>query len=566
MIEGITEFLHKTLNFQPKLQIPKTSDKGFLCFNCGPYRTENKSVQEIASECSELINGNLDKFPLIEKATPEGPFVNLKINHVQFLSQPPTFKNKSNPQKILLEFSSPNTNKPQHLGHVRNNVLGVALANILKSGGHDVQKVNLINDRGIHIMKSLLAYKKWGCLDSNKKGDHFVGDCYVRFNKELKEEHKEYKISTGIEISEEDFFNQHSTLGKEAKELLLLWESGDKDTLDLWGHLNSLVLKGFKETYDRLGVRFDQIDYESNTYLLGKKAVEEGLNKGIFYYKEGAVVFDQTQVGLQGEKIILRSDGTSLYVTQDLGTALYRLDTYKPDQMFYVVGDEQNHYFKTLIGILTLLRPELTGKVHHISYGMVELPNGKMKSREGNVVDADNLMDEMYSRALEKTKNKEFDKNTYETIGLCALKYYLLDHHPDSKITFDYDKSLDFTGRTGVYILYTYARCQKILAKATSTQDPDYSLLTEDTEKKLVQQIALFDIYFNWALENKDPSKITEYLWKLSKNISQFYESCPVLQPTQPGLSKARLALVSLSAQTLKEGLKLLGCNTLDEM
>lgn len=564
MIEGIAEFLYKTLSFQPKLQVPKTPDKGFLCFNCGPYRTENKSVQDIASECSDLINGNLDEFPLIGKAIPEGPFVNLQINASVFLSQIPEVKNKPNPQKIIIEFSSPNTNKPQHLGHVRNNILGQTISNILKASGHNVLNFNLINDRGIHIMKSLLAYKKWGPADLNKKGDHIIGDCYVRFNEELKKEYSEFKLSIDEHISEEEFFNKHSSLGKETRDLLLLWERSDPEVVTLWRKLNDMVITGFDETYARLGIQFDHVEYESNTYILGKKAVQEGLEKGIFYCKDGAVVFDQSSLGFGGEKVILRSDGTSLYITQDLGTALHRLDTYNPDFMYYVVGDEQNHYFKTLISIIEMLRPSSKGKMHHISYGMVELPNGKMKSREGNVVDADNLMDEMKILASYKSKNPEQN----DSIGISALKFYLMDNHPTSKIVFDPDKSLDLTGRSGVYVLYTYARCSKLLSKTKhlNVDHINYKLLTHSTELKLVQQLALFEIYFNWAVENKDPSKITEYLYKLSKNISLFYESSPILNEKNLELASARFGLALKSYHTLKICLDILGCEKLDSM
>lgn len=566
MIADISNFLVSILNIKPKLQVPSNPEKGFLCFNCGPYRTSKESPIEVALKFSKEINENLDQNSFILNAVPEGSFVNLKLNvqHFLFSFSLENFLQTKDPKKIIIEFSSPNTNKPQHLGHVRNNILGQTISNILKASGHNVLNFNLINDRGIHIMKSLLAYKKWGSADLNKKGDHIIGDCYVRFNEELKKEYSEFKSSTGEHISEEEFFNKYSNLGKETRELLLSWERSDPEVVTLWRKLNDMVITGFDETYARLGIQFDHVEYESDTYLLGKKAVQEGLEKGIFYYKDGAVVFDQTSLGFGGEKVILRSDGTSLYITQDLGTALNRLDTYDPDFMYYVVGDEQNHYFKTLIAIIEMLRPNSKGKMHHISYGMVELPNGKMKSREGNVVDADNLMDEMKLLASYKSKNSEQN----DSIGISALKFYLMDNHPTSKIIFDSDKSLDLTGRSGVYVLYTYARCSKLLSKTKHlcVDHVNYKLLTHSTELKLVQQLALFETYFNWAVENKDPSKITEYLYKLSKNISWFYESSPILSEKNLELASARFELVSKSCHTLKVCLDMLGCETLDAM
>ncbi|RZK55822.1 MAG: arginine--tRNA ligase, partial [Pedobacter sp.] len=383
-------------------------------------------------------------------------------------------KAKSNGKKVMVEYSSPNTNKPLHLGHVRNNLLGYAVAELLKADGYEVFKVNLVNDRGIHICKSMLAWEKWGNGEtpesSGLKGDHLVGKYYVIFDKEYKKEIDALKA----EGQTEDEAKRNAPLIKEAQQMLLAWEAGDEAVISLWGKMNGWVYDGFAVSYKNLGVDFDKYYYESNTYLLGKDTVEEGLAKGVFFKKEdGSVWIDLTADGLD-QKLVLRADGTSVYITQDLGTAQMKYDDFGMDQSIYVVGNEQDYHFKVLFLILEKLGKSWAKGLHHLSYGMVDLPSGKMKSREGTVVDADDLVAEMIETAKQKTealgKTNDFaeaDKaELYYNIGLGALKYFLLKVEPKKRLLFDPNESIDFQGNTGPFIQYTYARIKSLLAKA----------------------------------------------------------------------------------------------------
>ncbi|KAA6318610.1 Arginine--tRNA ligase [termite gut metagenome] len=480
---------------------------------------------------------------------------------------------------VMIEYSSPNTNKPLHLGHVRNNLLGNALANIIVANGNRVIKTNIVNDRGIHICKSMLAWKKYGNGEipetSGKKGDHLVGDYYVAFDKHYKEEIA-VMMSKGMSKEEAEIA---SPLMNEAREMLVKWEAGDSEVHTLWTMMNNWVYQGFEETYRKLGVSFDKIYYESNTYLEGKEKVLEGLKKGIFYEKEdGSVWADLTNEGLD-HKVLLRSDGTSVYMTQDIGTARLRFADYPIDKMVYVVGNEQNYHFQVLSILLDKLGFEWGKGLTHYSYGMVELPEGKMKSREGTVVDADDLIEEMIQTARNTSSelgkldqcSEEETENSIRVIGMGALKYFILKVDARKNMTFNPKESIDFNGNTGPFIQYTYARIRSVLRKVAETNiklpktiSPGIEL--NEKEKGLIQTIADYAVIVKQAGEDYSPSTIANYIYDLVKEYNQFYHDYSILQEKNEAIKILRIILSANVAKIIRSGMGLLGIEVPDKM
>ena len=478
---------------------------------------------------------------------------------------------------VMVEYSSPNTNKPLHLGHIRNNLLGYSLAKILQACGNRVVKTNIVNDRGIHICKSMLAWQKWGNgatpESTGKKGDHLIGDFYVAFDKHYKAEVADL-MAKGMTKEEAE---AASPLMKEAREMLVKWEAKDPEVRALWEKMNSWVYEGFDETYRRMGVDFDKIYYESETYLEGKAKVLEGLEKGLMYRKDdGSVWADLTPEGLD-HKLLLRADGTSVYMTQDIGTAKLRFEDYPIDKMIYVVGNEQDYHFKVLSILLDRLGFAWGKDLVHFSYGMVELPEGKMKSREGTVVDADDLMDDMVATArtvsaelgkLDGLTDKEIDKIS-EMVGLGALKYYLLKVDPRKNITFNPKESIDFNGNTGPFIQYTNARICSVLrrAKADGMNITDYSMVKPDAkESEVIQALTDFPSVVKTAGDTYSPALIANYVYNLTKLYNSFYHDCPILKEEDASKRSLRLAISEMTARVIATGMDLLGIKVPERM
>jgi len=480
---------------------------------------------------------------------------------------------------IMVEYSSPNTNKPLHLGHVRNNLLGFAISNIFMANGKIVIKTNLVNDRGIHICKSMLAWQRWGKGEttetSGKKGDHLVGDYYVKFD-------QEYKKQVAVLISEgllREEAERKAPLLLEAQEMLRSWEAGDENILELWKMMNAWVYEGFDETYRRLGVSFDKIYYESETWIHGKNTVLEGLNKGVFNRREdGSIWADLRDKGLD-EKVLLRSDGTSVYMTQDIGTAQVRQHDYAPDRMVYVVGNEQNYHFKVLAIILDLLGFPWAKSLHHLSYGMVELPEGKMKSREGTVVDADDLINEMIDTAREMSKElgkleglSEAEKeDIFRMIGLGALKYFMLKVDPVKNMLFNPRESIDFNGNTGPFIQYTYTRIRSVFRKADelNISIPEQSpvhITINTKEKSMLRLIHEFPSVICNAAESFNPSLIANFIYELVKEYNQFYHDYSILKEENTEIREFRLVFSRVVSDIVKNGMELLGIEMPERM
>lgn len=481
----------------------------------------------------------------------------------------------SESKSVMVEYSSPNTNKPIHLGHIRNNLLGYSVAEIFKAAGHKAQKIQIINDRGIHICKSMLAWKKYGNGETPKslgiKGDHLVGKYYVEFDKHYREEIKKL-IEKGQ--SEEDA-KKNAPLFLETQEMLRKWEAGDENVRELWTKMNGWVYDGFNQTYTRLGVDFDHYQYESNTYLLGKDVIQNGLNKGVFFKKEdGSVWIDLTEDGLD-EKLVLRSDGTSVYMTQDLGTAVERFETFNIEKLIYVVGNEQDYHFKVLFLILQKLGYKWANSLEHLSYGMVDLPEGKMKSREGTVVDADDLMEQMFQTAKEISAelgkldgySEQEKEQLYETIAMGALKYYILKVDPKKRILFDPKESVDFNGNTGPFIQYTYARIQSILRKEKPSKLDDNSAPElNEVEIEIIRHLNDFEETILKASEELSPALIANYVYDLVKLFNNFYQNHSILKVNNPTIKDSRLALSTWVSTVIWQSLKLLGINSPEKM
>ncbi|MDR1517759.1 MAG: arginine--tRNA ligase [Dysgonamonadaceae bacterium] len=571
---------------QITLQKTKKEFKGHYTLVTFPLlKISRKNPEQTAQEIGEHL---LSKTSFIAEFNVIKGFLNLSvasevwIELLDYIAAKPDFGFTpvgDNAPLFMVEYSSPNTNKPLHLGHVRNNLLGHSLCEVLKANGKRVVKTNIVNDRGIHICKSMLAWKKWGGGEtpesSGKKGDHLIGDYYVLFDKKYKRELAELQ-SKGLSQKEAE---EQSKLMAEAREMLLKWENGDKETRELWQKMNAWVYRGFDETYKKLGVDFDKIYYESNTYLAGKQEVERGLAEGKFYRKDDSSVWaDLTPYGLD-HKLLLRNDGTSVYMTQDIGTAKLRFDDYPINTMIYVVGNEQNYHFQVLSILLDMLGFEFGKGLVHFSYGMVELPEGKMKSREGTVVDADDLIAEMVETARETSKELgKLDDCTPEEaddiariIGLGALKYFILKVDPKKNMTFNPKESIDFNGNTGPFIQYTHARIRSILRKAAEQgiaipEKLNKSLVLSEKEEGLVQMLAEFDAVVKQAGAEYNVSLIGNYVYDLVKEYNQFYHDYQILREENEALRAFRLSLSRNIALTIKKGMRLFGIEVPERM
>ena len=567
--------------------VPQTTKKEFegnLTIVVFPWvKAARKSPEAVGSEIGQWL---VDNEPAVNRFNVIKGFLNIVIEPTFWNSVLTSISQADNygitpvteeSPLVMVEYSSPNTNKPLHLGHVRNNLLGFSLSEILKACGNRVVKTNIVNDRGIHICKSMLAWQKWGegvtPEKAGKKGDHLIGDFYVLFDKHFKTEVNEL-MAKGM--SEDDAKNA-SQLMLEAREMLRRWENKDPEVRQLWEMMNEWVYAGFDETYKRMGVDFDKIYYESDTYLEGKEKVLEGLEKGIMYRKDDNSVWaDLTDAGLD-HKLLLRSDGTSVYMTQDIGTAKLRYQDYPIDKMIYVVGNEQDYHFKVLSLLLDRLGFKWGKDLVHFSYGMVELPEGKMKSREGTVVDADDLMEEMVSSAREVSKelgkldgcSAEEADAICETVGLGALKYFLLKVDPRKNMTFNPKESIDFNGNTGPFIQYTYARIRSVMRKAADASFAigDFSAV-EPNEKEisLIQRLADFPAVVAEAGRTYSPALIANYVYDLVKEYNQFYHDYSIMREENEAVRSLRLCLSESTANVIATGMKLLGINVPERM
>ena len=577
-----------------KLDETKKDFEGDVTLVVFPYtKSSKKSPEQTANDIGEALLANCK---LVSAFNVVKGFLNISIsdtfwkeffasaseNQKQFLNLKKTY---ATPGHLMVEYSSPNTNKPLHLGHMRNILLGYSVAEILLAVGHKVEKVNLVNDRGIHICKSMLAWKKYGHGEtpqsSHTKGDHLVGKYYVEYDKKFKEE-VAHLVQKGMSKEEAE---KNAPIAKEIQEMLLKWEAGDKETMDLWKMMNGWVYEGFDISYKKLAVDFDKIYYESRTYLLGKKIVEEGLNKGAFFKKDdGSIWIDLTDVGLD-QKVLLRADGTSVYITQDLGTASLRFEEYTGLQkLIYVVGNEQEYHFKVLKEIFKKLGKPWADGLFHLSYGMVDLPSGKMKSREGTVVDADDLIKEIDEEAEMTTKalgklddfDSEEAKQLYHTIGMGALKYFILKVDPKKKMLFNPAESIDLNGNTGPFIQYTHARIRSVIRKgekvfelqvgsrlyAVGNQQPTAGSRQSgnlSADKNIIKVLYRYPLAVKEAAENFSPAVIANYVYEVAKAFNHFYHDNVIVDEADKNTSLYRMQLASLTAEVIKECLRLLG-------
>ena len=575
------------VDFEPgkiTLQATRKEFEGNLTVVVFPFlKASKKSPEATANEIGEYLAANCDavkSFNVIKG------FLNIVVepafwcNMLKHIAATPDygFKAATNDSElVMIEYSSPNTNKPLHLGHVRNNLLGYSLSLIMKANGYKVVKTNIVNDRGIHICKSMLAWQKWGNgitpEKAGKKGDHLIGDFYVMFDKHYKDEVKQL-MAAGMS---EDEAKEKSPLMVEARKMLQRWEAGDEEVRSVWRMMNQWVYDDFNETYRRMGVDFDKIYYESETYLEGKEKVLEGLEKGIMYRKEdGSVWADLTADGLD-HKLLLRSDGTSVYMTQDIGTAKLRYQDYPIDKMIYVVGNEQNYHFQVLSLLLDKLGFKWGKDLVHFSYGMVELPEGKMKSREGTVVDADDLMDEMISTARETSAelgkldgcSAEEADEIARIIGLGALKYFLLKVDPRKNMMFNPKESIDFNGNTGPFIQYTYARIRSLLRKAAEAgidYNSDYSIEPGEKEVAIIQKIADFAQVVAEAGKSYSPALVANYVYDLAKEYNQFYHDYSILREENAQVRNFRLKLSEVTGDIIRRATGLLGMEVPERM
>jgi arginyl-tRNA synthetase len=575
-----------TLN-EKQIQVQKTRaefEGDFTIVVFPLLSVSRKSPEQTASDLGDWFVAHLnevDSFSVIKG------FLNLSLTvkyWIDFLNSAKDNLNYGYAQKgkskpVVVEYSAPNTNKPLHLGHIRNNLLGWAVSEIFKASGQDVVKVNLINDRGIHICKSMLAWQKWGGgktpESENMKGDKLVGEYYVRFDQELKAQVASL-IKKGID---KEAAENNAPLLLEAKEMLKKWEQDNPEIKQLWEKMNAWVYDGFDKTYNRMGVDFDKVYYESDTYLLGKELVKEGLEKRVLYQKpDGSIWCDLTDEGLD-EKLLLRADGTSVYMTQDLGTAQLRHDDFDPSKLVYVVGNEQIYHFDVLKLILKKLGKSWAEHIFHLSYGMVELPHGKMKSREGKVVDADDLMDEMYETAKRTSEELgKFDDFTpeesdrlYQILSLGALKYFILKVDPKKTMTFNPEESIDFNGNTGPFIQYSYARIQSILRKAIETginagENISDNCQVSDKERSLMHLLYDYPQIVQLAAENMSPAQVANYVYELAKEFNQFYHESPILKEEDMQIRSFRLDLSKFIGDVIKSAMGLLGIEVPERM
>lgn len=534
-------------------------------------RLAKKKPEEVGQRLGELL---VEQVTDIEKFNVVKGFLNISLSSaywLKWLSDLSTIENrldKTANNELMVEYSSPNTNKPLHLGHIRNNLLGYSVSEILKAAGNTVHKTQIINDRGIHICKSMLAWQKFGNGEtpqsSGLKGDKLVGKYYVAFDKAYKDEIQEV-VASGMP---EDEAKTKAPILIEAQEMLKKWEAGDAEVVELWKKMNAWVYEGFDDTYKRLGVDFDQLYYESNTYLFGKEVVEKNIENGIFYRKvDGSVWCDLTEEGLD-HKLVIRADGTSVYMTQDIGTALLRLNDYPNiSQLIYTVGNEQDYHFKVLFKILEKLGHDWASNCYHLSYGMVDLPSGKMKSREGTVVDADDLMEEMFQKAKETTEElgkledlSEPEKEAlYEVIGMAALKYYMLKVDPKKSMLFDPKESIDFNGNTGPFIQYTHARIQAILRRAAEVENVEFgNIELDEKEKTVLRLIQKLPEIITDAANNYSPAVVCNYTYEVVKAYNSFYQSMPIFTE-EKGAQSFRVKLTRETGDVIAFCLRLLG-------
>ena len=567
-----------------QLQKTRPEFEGNITLVVFPFvKAARKAPAQVAAEIGEKLKGeSLKAEKVVSKYNAVQGFLNLVIDDAFWVGQLQSIeadaaygRQPDRNQLMMVEYSSPNTNKPLHLGHVRNNLLGWSIAKIQEANGWKVVKTNIVNDRGIHICKSMLAWQKFGNGEtpesSGKKGDHLIGDYYVRFDKEYRKQIAEL-MAQG---KDEETAKKEAPLMKEAQAMLLKWEQGDKEVRELWAKMNSWVYAGFDETYKRMGVGFDKIYYESNTYLEGKSEVEKGLAAGQFYRREdGSVWADLTKDGLD-EKLLLRSDGTSVYMTQDIGTAKLRFRDYPIDKMVYVVGNEQEYHFKVLSILLDRLGFPFGKELVHFSYGMVELPNGKMKSREGTVVDADDLMDKMVEDAREISKDKvntlqgiteEEANEIARKVGLGALKYFILKVDPRKNMLFNPEESIDFNGNTGPFIQYTYARIQSVLRKATEQYSISSSVTLDPKELSLIQRLTEYPAVVRQAGDDFSPAVICNYAYALACDFNSFYHDLSILNEPDADKRALRLLLAKNVAKVIRSAMELLGIEVPERM
>ena len=576
-ISKVIEKLYQVEGIALEVQENKTDFEGDFTIVIFPLVKQLKKSPNVLGE--ELGEELLKLVDFVEKYNVVKGFLNISVRSTLFFeifkaTQENFGKIEPKNKKVMVEYSSPNTNKPLHLGHIRNILLGYSVSQILQEAGYKVVKTQIVNDRGIHICKSMLAWEKFGNGEtpaiSGLKGDKLVGNYYVKFDQEYKKEIEALKQEG---ISEEEAKKQ-APLFSEAQKMLLDWEKEDSKVRQLWEMMNQWVYAGFAETYKRLGVDFDQIQYESNTYLLGKNLIQEGVAKGVFYQKEdGSVWCDLTDEGLD-EKLLLRGDGTSVYMTQDLGTAVGRFEDNDIQKLIYTVGNEQDYHFQVLFKILKKLGYQWADQLYHLSYGMVELPNGKMKSREGTVVDADDLMQEMYLTAKEKAQElgklenltDEEKEKSYEIVGMGALKYFMLKVDPKKKMLFNPAESIDFNGNTGPFIQYTYARIKSLLEKANFQNTALAEVVPNASEKELISRLSEMKNVVEKASETLSPAHLANYIYDLVKAYNSFYQNNPILNQEDETVKNFRLHLSSLTSNTIKKGLGLLGIGVVNRM
>ena len=575
-ITEIIQNLYQLNDISLEIQENKTDFEGDFTVVLFPLvKTLKKNPDLIGMEIGAAISEEefVESFQVVKG------FLNLTLKNSFFFQN---FENlnqnfgKTEPksQTVMVEYSSPNTNKPLHLGHIRNNLLGFSVAQILKEDGYNVVKTQIINDRGIHICKSMLAWEKSGKNETpestNLKGDKLVGNYYVEFDKNYKKEISHLQESG---LSEDEAKKQAPSI-LEAQKMLLDWEKNDEKVRQLWTMMNSWVYAGFADTYKRLGVDFDQVQYESNTYLLGKDLIQQGLHKGVFYQKEDLSIWvDLADEGLD-QKLLLRSDGTSVYMTQDLGTAVERFKNNNIQKLIYTVGNEQDYHFQVLFKILKKLGYNWAENLFHLSYGMVELPEGKMKSREGTVVDADDLMQEMYLTAKEKAQelgkleqlSDDEKEKSYETIGLGALKYFMLKVDPKKKMLFNPAESIDFNGNTGPFIQYTYARIQSLLNKANFVEKTLSEYTLNNSEKELMMNLSNYKDIITKAAETLSPALVANYTYDLVKSYNSFYQNNPIMILEDENAKQFKLQISNLTAKTIKKALHLLGIDVVNRM
>ncbi|MFC4261802.1 arginine--tRNA ligase [Ferruginibacter yonginensis] len=538
-----------------------------------------KSPEILGNELgNELIKNNSHIFSafniikgFLNFTVTDAYWINILNNAYQ---QPNYGKQKSNGKKVMVEYSSPNTNKPLHLGHLRNNFLGWSVAEILKANGYEVFKSCIVNDRGVHICKSMIAWQLFANgatpQSTHTKGDHFVGEYYVKFNDAYKAEVADL-VAKGMDAKQAE---KEAPIMLATQQMLLDWEAGEPTVMELWKTMNGWVYEGFDTTYKNIGSDFDKTYYESNTYLLGKDIVQQGLDKNVFYKKEdGSVWIDLTADGLD-EKLVLRKDGTSVYITQDIGLAQQKYEEFKIDESIYVIGDEQNYHMKVLQLIAQKLGVAAADAIHHLSYGMVELPSGKMKSREGTVVDADDLVEEMIQTAQQHTENlgkvKDFTADElvelYKTIGMGAMKFYLLRVDPKKKMIFNPEESIDFHGFTGPFVQYTYARIKSILRKEGNSLQQNTATQLLKSEKDIIVMVEQYPSVIIEAAKALDPSKIAVYIFNLAKTFNSFYSELSITNAESENAKQLRLHIAFVTAQILKSGMQLIGANVPERM